>query len=148
MAELNDIRINGQHRLRGRASICRPAPRRYGCNDWRLAARLGLIGRHRRTACPPKITKTPRSPARPRTIRWHGRRIAGGLLYVVCHSGAEGEIGSEKSRVISPIQPSSLLNPIISSSLPDFSISAKLIASTSVAKSHVSYSGRSSSIIL
>ena len=92
MAELNDIRANGQHRLGGRASVCRPAPRRYGCDDWRLAARLGLIGRHRRATRPPKIAKTPRSPTRPRTIRWHGRRIVGELLYVVCGGGAEGEI--------------------------------------------------------
>ena len=49
-----------------------------------------------------------------------------------------GEIDIGKLRVISPIQPSSLLSPIISSSLPDFSISTKLIASTSVAKSHIS----------
>ena len=92
MAELNDIRANGQHRVRSRASVCRPAPRRHGCNDWRLAARLGFIGRHRRATRPPKIAKTPRGPARPRAIRWHGRRIVGGLLYVVCDGGTEREI--------------------------------------------------------
>ena len=92
MAKLNDFRTNGQHRFGGRASVCRPAPRRYGGNDWRLAARLGFIGRHRRAACPPKIAKTPRSPARPRAICWYGRRIAGGLLYVVCGGGAKRQI--------------------------------------------------------
>ena len=53
---------------------------------------LDLLDATARATCSPKIAKAPRSPARPRTIRWHGGRIVRGLLYVVCYSGAEGAI--------------------------------------------------------